>query len=155
MQHWTELLIPILDEFVSALEGKIDLEFWRSFYRYRSLSGRAEITGWINVLFPYLRKEFDSSTLVPNRYLTNWKEALQTAIGRDEEKWEFRQQGPPKGLLPTGLGGAPVRVKFLDDRPAESMRFVAGMFGVSQDPDTLAVMPEFGWAVVYDRDAEE
>lgn len=29
------------------------------------------------------------------------------------------------------------------------LRFVAGMFGVVQDPDTGAISPEIGWAIVH------
>jgi len=33
------------------------------------------------------------------------------------------------------------------------LRFVAGMFGVTQDPATLALAPELGWAIVHEPDA--
>jgi hypothetical protein len=33
------------------------------------------------------------------------------------------------------------------------LRFVAGMFGVEQDPETRALSPSFGWAIVYDGSA--
>jgi hypothetical protein len=31
------------------------------------------------------------------------------------------------------------------------MRFVAGMFGVAQNPTTLSLSASFGWAVTYDE----
>jgi len=33
------------------------------------------------------------------------------------------------------------------------MRLVGGLMGVSQFPDSLALQPECGWAIVYEDDA--
>lgn len=49
------------------------------------------------------------------------------------------------GVLPPALSVAPFTWKYLgQELPRE---FVAGFVGVAQDPDTLAVRPEIGWAV--------
>lgn len=43
-------------------------------------------------------------------------------------------------------------MKFVDVRDGSKhlLRFVAGLFGVTQARTTLALTPEFGWAVVHD-----
>jgi hypothetical protein len=54
LKEWIAALQPILDQLIATAEGQIDLAFWRSFFRYESGSMGAEMTGWIQVLFPYL-----------------------------------------------------------------------------------------------------
>jgi hypothetical protein len=54
---WTDALLPVLDQIVETAEGQVDQGFWRSFFRYQSGSGPAELTGWILTLFPYLEGE--------------------------------------------------------------------------------------------------
>lgn len=148
LQDWTSVLMPVLDQFVNAAEGRIDREFWRSFFRYESGSGPAELTGWINVLFPFLREGAASEQLVPSPYISQWQAAWQTAESRSKREFYFEPRGPALELFPSGLAGAPVKAKFLDGRADQDIRFVAGLFGVGQDPATLALNPEFGWAVV-------
>lgn len=61
LAHWTDVLLPVLDELVATSEGRVRQSFWRSFFRYESGSGFAQMTGWIQVLFPYLvRNELGS-----------------------------------------------------------------------------------------------
>ena len=50
MEEWQRSLSPILDEFINASQNKIDPEFWKSIYKYRSMSGGGIITGWIITL---------------------------------------------------------------------------------------------------------
>jgi len=53
MNAWANEVEPILDQFISAVEGKdIDTEFWKSIYKINSTSGGQNITGWITKLFP-------------------------------------------------------------------------------------------------------
>src|SRR6476660_712791 len=67
LEAWTDALLPVLDDVVRAADGHVDPGFWRSFFRYQSGSGPSELTGWILVLFPYL-KTFDEGgpPLAPN-----------------------------------------------------------------------------------------
>jgi hypothetical protein len=57
LEAWVRELSPILDELCAAAAGRPDRELWRSFYKYESRSGGSRVTGWINVLFPYLRRK--------------------------------------------------------------------------------------------------
>ncbi|KAB8145807.1 DUF4419 domain-containing protein [Chloroflexia bacterium SDU3-3] len=54
LEWWVDELRPILDELVASAEGKVDRAFWQSFFHYRSGSLVQEMTGWIQVLFPYM-----------------------------------------------------------------------------------------------------
>lgn len=151
---WTDALLPVLDEIVRASEGHADRAFWRSFFRYQSGSGAAELTGWINVLFPYLR-EFsgsdDTGKLRPNPYLSCWEQAFKVAEAREGWLRWNECEGPCLREMPSGLASAPVKVVDMADGSEHALRFVAGMLGVTQDPESLALTPEFGWAVVHER----
>lgn len=149
LEHWTRELLPVLDQLVATASGKIDQEFWRSFFRYESGSGPAELTGWISTLYPYLRARDDEQKLVSNPYLESWHARYTRALARTDWRWTD-MEGPSIADLPSGMASAPVRC--LDRRTGEQveLRFVAGMFGVEQDPSTGALSPCFGWAVVYD-----
>ena len=64
LEHWIEALDPVLAQFELAKAGKADAEFWQSMFRYHSGSGPAVLTGWANVLFPYLKDADDKLYLV-------------------------------------------------------------------------------------------
>ena len=139
LAHWTDVLLPILDRFISTAEGNDEAEFWQSMFHYRSGSMGSALTGWIQALFPYI-KTWDK--LGPNPHLADWKTAW---INRARNS-----AGPGLNQIPSGLSSAPVKVS--DERTGETheMRFVGGMFGVIESADGV-LSPEFGWAVVYDR----
>ena len=56
LEPWTRALLPVLDRIVRTAEGHDDAAFWQSFFHYNSGSMGSELTGWIHVLFPYLRR---------------------------------------------------------------------------------------------------
>ena len=53
IKWWTDRLLPILDNIVAAVEGKVDEAFWKNMVKYQSMSGHSDVTGWINEFFPY------------------------------------------------------------------------------------------------------
>jgi hypothetical protein len=137
LSTWVDALLPVLDQFVQvAAGGAVELEFWRSFYKRLEESGGPYVTGWINVLFPYVKHvqvEVPRSirrVMQPNPHVATWHKGLD---------------GPIESDFPSGLSRAPFVWKYLDTRI--SMTFLGGFVGVSQDPDTGAVRPAIGWAV--------
>lgn len=131
LEHWVRELAPLLAELSAAAAGRADRALWQSFYRYESRSGKSAVTGWINVLFPYVRVQ-GSDRLTPNPHL-RWRNG----------------DGPEPEEFPTGLAIAPFTWDYLGRKLP--MDFVAGFVAVSLDTATLAVRPAQGWAV---RDAE-
>lgn len=151
LEWWTSALLPVLDALVRTAEGHVDRAFWRSFFRYQSGSGPSELTGWILVLFPYLKKFADygrSWTLDRNAYLAQWERHFTIAESRTS--WIKTPEGPGLGAVPSSLASAPVTVVDVRDGSQQKVSFVGGLFGVVQEPSTLALAPEFGWAVVRD-----
>lgn len=146
LAKWVAALLPVLDQFVAvAGGGAVDGRFWRSFYNLDAVSGGPYVSGWINVLFPYLNVEGRASgrrtggkrVYAPNPYALKWAEGFASKGPRG--------RGPNIGDFPHGLMRAPFRWDFLVE--SFSMAFLGGFVGVSQDPETLAVRPAIGWAV--------
>ena len=154
LSAWTDVLLPVLDRIVDTAAGTVDVEFWRSFFRHRSSSGPSQLTGWIVTLFPYLddltyaRGRITGRTPVWNPHLVRWRDEHAHALDEDDG-WPSRI-GPELDQLPSGLASAPVRVVDLRTGEATRVRFVGGPMGVLQDPSTLALEPDVGWAVVHD-----
>jgi hypothetical protein len=149
LDGWTSALLPVLDEVVRTAEGHLDRTFWRSFFRYDSSSwGGCQLTGWILTFFPYLAV---ASKMALSPYLKGWEEAWRQA--EQHRGRRIDPEGPWLEALPGSLASAPVRFVDLRDHSETPMRFVAGLWGVTQDPSG-ALTPEFGWAVIDDYDAD-
>jgi hypothetical protein len=156
LDAWIAALLPVLDEVVRTAEGRVDQGFWRSFFRYQSGSGPSELTGWILVLFPYL-KVFDrrgepGERLAPSPYIDQWERAF--GIAEKRTGYLSHPEGPSLSRIPSSIASAPVRCIDARDGSTHPLRFVAGLFGTTQDAGTGALAPEFGWAVVHE-DAPE
>lgn len=82
LEDWISALLPILDQLIATSEGRIDQEFWRSFFHYESGSMISELTGWIQVLFPYL-----IGREAPDR---SQKGAIVAAVAALEDELEIR-----------------------------------------------------------------
>jgi uncharacterized protein DUF4419 len=135
---WTDALGPVLDQLVATAEGRVDVPFWKAFFKHEDGSGGPWIRGWINVLFPYVRSG-PQQTLVPHETMTAWTRGL-----------EERGGGATPLEIPSGLSLVPFNWTFpLVDRVLP-MEFLAGFVGVAQDEGSLAIRPAIGWAV---RDA--
>ncbi|HTF89324.1 MAG TPA: DUF4419 domain-containing protein [Planctomycetota bacterium] len=147
LDAWTRVLLPVLDQIVLAAEGHDDREFWQSFFHDTNGSGMGALTGWIHVLFPYL-KDSRTGAHTPNSHLPEWERtyAASSAPGRQDRP----RGGPFLSEIPSGLSSVPVQVIDAQTMIEHRMRFVAGMFGVIEDTSG-ALAPEFGWAVIHDR----
>jgi len=152
LETWTETLVPVLTKIAETAAGKVDSDFWSSFFRYQSGSGPAELTGWIVTLFPYLVQDWRTKALAPNAHLATWQEGWEAARRRGDRFLHFGDvHGPSINAIPESLVSAPVRYVDLSNGGAEhDLRFVAGLFGVEQDVETRALAACFGWAVIYD-----
>ncbi|MGA5823456.1 DUF4419 domain-containing protein [Kitasatospora sp. NPDC094028] len=129
---WFAGLRPVVVEIAAtAAGGPVDEWFWRSLYKWRSLSGGPRVTGWLTAFFahtqtpdgPRLRSSFD------------WR----AAAGSDYHRDAFEVND-----FPSHLSVVPFDWDCLGtERP---MAFVAGVLGVERDGDFLR--PRLGHAVL-------
>ena len=133
---WITALKPVLDQFVAAASGSVDREFWSNFYKRHGGSGGPYITGWICTLFPYTGK---GKNLSRNPHLSRWQETGHFF-------------GMTSHSFPAGVVSTPFKWIYYDEE--YPMHFYAGFMTVTQDPQTLAIHPEIGWAVADNKDVE-
>ena len=131
LSWWTDEFSPVLEQFVEAAAGRIDQKFWSSIYKLDDMSGGPYITGWIMALYPYATND---GRLLKNPYMALWRSDSLKAF-----------DGMTTDSFPPGLCSTPFMWNYLG---AEySMNFYSGFMAISQDPSTLALRPEIGWAV--------
>ncbi len=145
LERWFDLLSPILDQFARAAQGDVDTAFWRSLYKYNSMSGGPKINGWITAFFPYRNDDRTGRASMPSLVLLgNDPEELERMLYPGEEPhWDI--PGFSNLGFPSGLSKAPFRWDY--HNRAYDMEFFGGFMGVAQHKETLAVRPEIGWAV--------
>ena len=137
---WVGRLRPILGQFVAAAGGEVDRGFWESMYKWQGPkgSGSPHVSGWVVDLFPYLVNP-----------LAKWPARGGPAAPplRRNPCLGVRaaHHGPGRDDFPGLPSRAPFRWLYLEREFA--MEFVGGLVGVRQDPDTLCLRPEVGWAV--------
>ncbi|MCC7247032.1 MAG: DUF4419 domain-containing protein [Lysobacter sp.] len=157
LETWIAALDPVLAEFERAKRGEVDTDFWRSMFRYRSGSGPAVMTGWANVLFPYMKdlhgkgfreNEHDGEDrLIPNPFLGDWRERFDTSERQHGGRRFEGPQGTGIGAFPACATSVPLKV-FWGERETD-MLLVGGLMGVSQRADDRALSVECGWIVAY------
>ena len=140
LSWWMDALVPILKQFVAARQGDVDVAFWQSIFhnprwkRSPYLPISSYVSGWIINFFPYMvtaehLKQNNPAQLKQNEFLGF------ELPGRMLELAEFPAR--------------PARAPFIwrvRDREFQ-MEFSGGMFGVRQDPDSLTLKPDIGWAI--------
>eukprot|EP00111_Clytia_hemisphaerica_P002244 TCONS_00006290-protein len=125
LEWWLKALLPALDQFVLASEGKPDLNFWKSLCNINvgtSFRVYEPVTGWIQAFFLYLNAagygfdDFDrfaeakdgvaKKQLQKNECLEHYMESFQQKVGIKEfeadknkprDREEFRFADPPSG----------------------------------------------------------
>lgn len=132
---WTSELLPILQEFKKAAAGQADREFWQSMYKINEVgSGTSHITGWILKFFPYkdlggtMVQVISAQKATPSKPGINYELRATTS--------EFT----------SGLSQADFIWNYFGR--FYKMEFVAGFVGFQQNPNTFALRPEIGWAVI-------
>jgi hypothetical protein len=144
LEWWITHLTPILREFVAAARGDVRPEFWESIYKFNSFSGGASITGWITAFFPYFTDAQGNATR-KNRWLASGGGALELLLSGNCDPKKPAPEGPALGSFPSGLASAPFMWNYMGQ--SYPMEFLGGFVGIAQDPATLTLRPEIGWAV--------
>ena len=133
MGWWTSDLVPVLEEFVKAAEGRPDYWFWKDIVnktRPKTIQGPVcskrqpkltKFDGWFLKFFPYdnkgktPRKVDITQTMLPETVVVPFKYQVVTTDG-----------------------------VVLEETPLE---LVAGIVGVHEDPENYTLTPRIGWFV--------
>lgn len=130
--------MPVLDHFVRARRGDVDVDHWRRIYKLRQAYGAERMNGWIGHLFPYVK---DSGT----GCYTERNPLLDLSDADWDNAELFEDAGITSDRLPSGLSFVPFQYK--DRVTTKSMEFIGGLVGVEQNRESLALKPRAGWAV--------
>lgn len=123
LDWWIDSLMPVLDKFVDASKGKIDIAFWKSIFSWDD-GCNGLVTGWITRFFPYTVNE--NGTF--NRYCNANLSFFET----------------PK--FPNGLSRVPFAL-ITENRRIYDMEILSGFFGYRFVGDSCAVRPVISWVV--------
>jgi Domain of unknown function (DUF4419) len=145
LDWWAPTLEVILNHFIEAAEGRPDVDFWRSIFKYQSFSGGDSVTGWITAFFPYFKAEQTGLPSSKNPWLEEGGTNLEKLLRPPGAGPQAFASGPALECLPSGLARAPMVWHYLDQ--VFDMEFLGGFVGVAQDAQTLCLRPEIGWAV--------
>ena len=145
LKWWTRSLKPILDECVSAAEGRAERAFWKRMVKPEDAYGGDVITGWVARLYPYLKD--DASTYTRRNPLLELPLGEPSGATVDGRAGVMGYQGP--GIftsdVPNVASSAPVEVHDLDGT-VRHVTLEGGLMAVAQEPDR-GLLPISAWAL--------
>ncbi len=124
---WIDRLVEYVERMAACASGADDHELWQTIYKPPDESGDEAVTGWILCLFPFFQMGKDG-TLMKNPLL------------------EGRPYAATSRTWPGALSLAPFRWQYYAE--VYEKDFLAGFVGITQEPESLALRPKIGWAVV-------
>ena len=133
LSWWTDHLKPVLDQFVLAAKGEIDVSFWKSWYKEGGGSGGPFISGHVNAFFPYVDSRNER-----NKYMGTY---TPQKVG---DRYSIGMGGNTLSDFNQSLSKVPFIWNYYDS--ILPMEFVGGLIGLTQD-DQGAIRCAFGWAV--------
>ncbi len=144
MNDWRLELEPIIAEFISVYDGKINTEFWQNIYKNMMDYNAFYVSGWILKLFPYTiqleyTNHYDDETgsqeavekFVPNKFLKGDQYLLSTLSTAD---------------FPSGILEIEIVWNNYFKQSTEKMAVYGGFFAIKQDEDKT-LEPLISWAV--------
>ena len=133
LDWWIEELDPVLEQFVRASEGDVDIEFWQGMVKKRRPG---------EVRFASCQPFDDSVTQFDGWFLKFYPYDMN---GRTPDKIAFHHQMLPEMVK------TPFRYRVVDKFGGiiadYEMELWAGFFGLSENPENGALTPSIGWMV--------
>lgn len=146
---WLEKLYPIMDQFVAASKGSVDLDFWNRMYKKKTESGGVCITGWITHLLPVLNddgKPFRNPLLTEPYPEPHIVTPRSRPYGDSDVKLDpWRQPCINTSCLPASLSTVPFVWNYKGTEL--DYQFIGGIVGYSQNATDGSLRPRMGWAV--------
>jgi hypothetical protein len=130
MAKWVDVLLPVLDEFVAAYEGRVNEAFWQKMITYKRLGsgGEKKLRGWFVVFAPFNGNG--------DYYLNSKEEIAKTGIYA-----EIRDAN-----IQTATVAVPVKLD--DNGTMHSLVFWGGVSLPAYDAPANRVSPSVDWAII-------
>jgi hypothetical protein len=128
-EKWMNDIMPILDAFISASKGDIDIDFWNNIISTNNKSDYVD--GWINVFYPYIYIEHSKLRYYPNEYNTP----------------DFL--GNKKDEFPHTITSTPIIVMGKDK--VINMHVHSGLLSAKQNRKTGLIKAQHGWILSNDE----
>lgn len=142
---WTDMVMPVLEQFVNAVDGKTNTDYWKSFFKEGGGSGGPYVTGHVLRFFPYIKDHRRSSSLVRNKLMSEDK------MRGLENSWGMG--GLTYDKFPSGLSSVPFTWKYMPHDRNYAMKFYAGFMGSRFLGGSMR--PAIGWAVTDEGKSTE
>jgi hypothetical protein len=145
LEFWCRSLRPIVDHFVRAAAGDVDVAFWKRIYNPNDAYGGASITGWITRLWPYLKI---GGTVDRRNHMLELPidEPKQKTTGLFKKTTVYDGPGVSSDTVPATLSRATLRFVDHATQALGMVDLVAGVTAVAQD-ERGALRPINGWHV--------
>lgn len=140
---WAALLRPILAQFVRALEGKENIEFWKKIVSYDNMCGGPFISGWIATFGVWSDKGEWMGPRLPSKGRPDQYAIWARGRGMDGESQEVRSATLHIGRLPVGFCDVELTLKYPESKGDVKCTIVAG--NVALDVEGVTVRPAPGW----------
>ena len=151
--EWSQVLKPVLDQFISAASGEVDQKFWESIYHCcgDTAAMMFSSSGWIFAFLPILQERQRYGGYVPcvSKYLKGLKDQASTPTAEGHCITYLLQ--PENSIcceeIPSGIFTTNERCNDLRKGKLLNNKLYSGFVAVSQDGgETKAIHPETGWA---------
>jgi hypothetical protein len=133
---WKEALDKTIEKIILSRESeptKNTLSFWCDLYLRGHHSGGEHIDGWINLFFPFIRRDTK----------------LQIATSSDKMLGKGMFGGRNVGSYPSSLAFAPVECN--DRGNIVKLTYFAGQVGIKWDSSESSLSPAWGWCIAIDQ----
>ena len=152
--EWSEVLKPVLNQFISAASGEVDQKFWKSIYHCYGDTAVATFSssGWIFAFLPFLQQYRCGGYQGGYRYescVSQYLKRLESGCATPAACITYILQ-PENGIrceeIPSGILTTTERCNDLREGRLLIYQLHSGFVAVGQDGETMAIRPEIGWA---------
>ncbi len=153
---WLPALLPLLDKFVEEYEKgvqlaagearEVDSLFWNAMVKRGGISGSGGwswLTGWMNILFPFINKGTTSNRFAFEPYSP--QRAYVTAEHDKTFRYGASGMGPDVTSFSEGLSKVPVTWYYLGEKV--NLEFTSGFLCTKQDEETKEISAELMWFI--------
>ncbi|MFK7749522.1 MAG: DUF4419 domain-containing protein [Kordia sp.] len=158
LDWWIDCIEPHIQQFIDALQGKHDQDFWTSIYKHDNESGGPFVTGWMTQFFPYLETnsyKYDGKISFENgvteadilKEISVLDEGNEIKVGVVLIKNPcLKKETTFKATLkdfPSSFSSVPVVWDYLGNDV--QLEFLSGFIGVQENPENHALTATINW----------